>query len=190
MTTVLAVIAIVPAIATVYFFVFWTWFAFWRRHVVLTYAMLLGSFFGFALAVALARDTFLSGRIDMPPAVRTLAWVFVIAVCIVGTIADRQIGFRVRSFMPFFETNGSIELVTTGAYGIVRHPIYATGIAFQLGVFFATGYVAIAASCVVFALGAQWFTRREEERLVELLADPSAYEDYRKRVPRLLPWPR
>lgn len=190
LTTALAVIAIVPAIASVYFFVFWTWFGFWRRHAALTYLMLLGSFVGFAIVVAILRDNALACRLEMPGPVRVAGWVLTVAVVVAGTIADRQIGFRVRSFAPFFETNGSIDLVTTGAYAIVRHPIYAAGIAFQLGVFLATGYVAIAVACAVFALGAQWFTRREEERLVELLADPNAYAEYKQRVPRLLPWPR
>jgi protein-S-isoprenylcysteine O-methyltransferase Ste14 len=39
----------------------------------------------------------------------------------------------------------------------------------------------------VFWLGALWFTRQEERRLVELLADPTAYDGYRARVGRLFP---
>ena len=44
---------------------------------------------------------------------------------VLGFAADRQIGIRVRLFTPFFDRHGRIELKTTGAYGIVRHPIYA-----------------------------------------------------------------
>lgn len=184
------VIAVAPAVATLYFFVFWSWFGFWRRHPALTYAMMLGSFVGFAIAVVVVRDVVLAPAIAMPAPVRAVGWMLAALATIVGTIADRQIGFRVRSFMPFFDGGGPIHLETAGAYGIVRHPIYATGIAFQLGVFLVTGYLAVAASCAVFALGAQWFTRREEAALRELLADPRAYDAYRKRVPRLLPYPR
>jgi len=55
-----------------------------------------------------------------------------------GTVADRQIGLR--SFMPFLDDDGRIQLKTTGAYGVVRHPIYASGIGFQLGVLLVTGF--------------------------------------------------
>jgi protein-S-isoprenylcysteine O-methyltransferase Ste14 len=116
-----------------------------------------------------------------------LGWVIVVAASAVGTVADRQIGFRVRSFTPFFEEHGRLELRTSGAYGLVRHPIYAAAIAFQLGIFLVTGYPVVAVACVVLALGAQWFTRQEEARLVALLDDPTQYERYRERVPALLP---
>jgi protein-S-isoprenylcysteine O-methyltransferase Ste14 len=92
--------------------------------------------------------------------------------------------------MPFFEDHGRIELITTGAYGVVRHPIYATGVGFQLGALLVTGYPAIAVASVVFAAGATWFTRQEERRLIELLDDPATYDRYRARVPALWPWPR
>src|SRR5689334_15385004 len=78
----------------------------------------------------------------------------VVIANVLGMVADRQIGLRVRSFTPFFEAQGRIQLRTTGAYGIVRHPIYAAGVCFQVGVFLASGYWAVAASCVVFTLGA------------------------------------
>ena len=45
----------------------------------------------------------------------------------------------------------------------------------------------MAIALAVFALGAVWFTRQEERRLIALLADPAAYERYRARVPALLP---
>jgi protein-S-isoprenylcysteine O-methyltransferase Ste14 len=56
--------------------------------------------------------------------------------------------------------------------------------------FLATGFVAVAAAAVVFLLGALWFTRQEERRLVGLLADPAAYDRYRARVPALFPMVR
>jgi protein-S-isoprenylcysteine O-methyltransferase Ste14 len=104
-----------------------------------------------------------------------------------GTIADRQIGLRVRSFMPLFDEHGRIELKTTGAYSVVRHPIYAAGSGFQLGIFLVTGYPAVFVAWVVFTLGALWFTRQEEGRLMGLLDDPSEYDRYRQRVPALFP---
>lgn len=187
---VLAILAIVPAIATVYFYAFWTAFSFWRRHRVLTYTFMLGTIGGFAVAVVLLRAHVLALGVAMPPLVQALGWLLVTIACGFGFFADRQIGFRVRSFAPFFDDHGRIELVTTGAYGVVRHPIYASGIWFQLGTLLVTGSLAVAFACAVLTAGALWFTRQEERRLVELLADPTAYDRYRARVPALFPWPR
>jgi protein-S-isoprenylcysteine O-methyltransferase Ste14 len=185
----LAIIAIVPAGAAVYFAVFWTWFDFWRRHRILTYAFMLGTLGGLAVALAVLRQWVLGPAIELPLIVQMVGWALVAIACVFGTVADRQIGMRVRSFAPFFDPHGRIQLRTTGAYGVVRHPIYAAGIYFQLGVFLATGYLSVAAAAVVFALGALWFTRQEERRLVALLDDPDEYDRYRARVPALFPRP-
>jgi protein-S-isoprenylcysteine O-methyltransferase Ste14 len=72
----------------------------------------------------------------------------------------------------------------------VRHPIYASGIYFQLGVLLVTGYFAVATALVVLFLGALWFTHQEELRLRALLDDPAQYDRYRARVRALIPWPR
>jgi protein-S-isoprenylcysteine O-methyltransferase Ste14 len=186
-TRAVALSALVPAIATLHFFVFWTWFAFWRRHPAALYTMAFALIAGFVAAIIVLRGPLLQTAVDLPGAVRVLGWLITAAACVFGTIADRQIGFRIRAFAPFFNPGEKIELRTRGAYGVVRHPIYASGLWFQLGVFLATGYVAVAVAAVVFGSGALWFTRQEERRLVELLADPAAYARYRDRVPALFP---
>jgi protein-S-isoprenylcysteine O-methyltransferase Ste14 len=186
----LSLAAIVPAVATLYFAVFWLGFELWRRHPVLTYTMMLGTFGGAIAAAYVWRAPLLEHQLATPTWVVAIGWVIVGAAWLLGIIADRQLGIRVRSFMPFFDTDGRIALVTTGAYGIVRHPIYAAGLIYQLGMFLVTGYVSIAAAALTFGVGAIWFTRQEERRLVALLEDPKAYDRYRARVPALLPWPR
>jgi protein-S-isoprenylcysteine O-methyltransferase Ste14 len=183
----LATIALVPPASVVYFVIFWTGFSFWRRHVVAIYTVMLGVLGGATVAAFAFADHLLAPAIAMPYAVRVAGGVVVGAATVFGTIADRQIGFRTRAFVPFFDDHGKIELVSTGAYGIVRHPIYASGIAFQLGVFLLTGAIAVAIATVAFALGAVWFTRQEERRLAALLDDPAAYDRYRARVGGLFP---
>jgi protein-S-isoprenylcysteine O-methyltransferase Ste14 len=183
----LALFAILPASASLYFFVFWHWFDYWRRHRAQTYTVLLGTVLATAVALYACRNAVLVGRIAMPVYAQAIGWAIIVLAIALGTIADRQIGFRVRSFLPFFDERGRIELTTTGAYAVVRHPIYAAGIAFQLGATLVTGYPAVAVSCAVLAIGATWFTRQEERRLIGLLDDPAAYEHYRNQVPALLP---
>ena len=183
----LAIIAMVPAAATLYFFAFWTWFPFWRRHRVLTYGFMFCTIGGVAALIIAFRDCLLGPAVEPPLPAVVVGWVLIAAAAIVGMIADRQLGMRIRSFMPFFEPAARIELRTRGAYAIVRHPIYASGLWLQAGVFLVTGYIAIA--LVVLTLGALWFTRQEERRLLELLDDPDAYARYRARVPALFPRP-
>jgi len=185
----LVVLAVTSGSATFYFFLFWTFFDFWRRHPFLTYTMMFSTLIGTAvLAIVFHRYTF-SGRVDVPTAIQILGGLLLAAATIFGTIADRQLGIRVRSFMPFFDDQGHIELRTTGAYAVVRHPIYASGWVFALGVALLTGYPSALIGALVFLLGAMWFTRQEEKRLVALLDDPSAYARYRARVPALFPRP-
>jgi protein-S-isoprenylcysteine O-methyltransferase Ste14 len=184
---VLAFWAVLPAGATLYFFLFWRWFDYWRLRRMLWYGLLLASFGIVGLPAYLLRRWTLGWRFHLPLAVEVLGWTLLAAVTVFGWIADRQIGFRVRSFRPFFEQSPRIDLKTTGAYGVVRHPIYAAGSVFQIAIFLVTGYPIVLASWVVFTLGAQWFTRQEERRLVELLDDPDDYTSYRARVPALFP---
>jgi protein-S-isoprenylcysteine O-methyltransferase Ste14 len=185
-----ALLAMLPAGATLYFFVFWRGFDFWRRHRVATYVMMFGTFFVLGVAAYLARQTVFAWRFHPTTAHLVLGWLILGESWALGLVADRQLGLRIRSFTPFFEENARIALRTTGAYAIVRHPIYASGIGFQLGALLVTGYLAILPAWIVFTLGAVWFTRQEERRLVTLLDDPTAYDRYRARVPALLPWPR
>jgi len=79
------------------------------------------------------------------------------------------------------------RVIDTGPYRFVRHPIY-TGL---IAAIFATGVaVATAASLVgalLIALGL-WQKARTEESFLTAELDPSAYRDYRSRVPMLIPF--
>lgn len=183
----LAILATFPAGATPYFYCFWRWFDFWRRHVFLTFALMLAMIGGLTAALVVLRAHVFGPALDMPWPVQTIGWALIAITFVLAGVADRQLGIRVRSFMPFFEPDGRIELRTTGAYGVVRHPIYAAGIGYQIGAFLVTGYLAVAIAAVILALGALWFTRQEERRLIALLDDPADYDRYRARVPALLP---
>jgi protein-S-isoprenylcysteine O-methyltransferase Ste14 len=139
-----------------------------------------------ALIVVLRRWTY-AGPLRLPVWVELVGWELMAIVTVFGFIADRQIGFRTRFFTPFFEPEGRIELRTTGAYGVVRHPIYAAGIGWLLATFLVTGYPGVLAAWAIFTLSTIWFSKREEEHLVTLLDDPTEYERYKARVPALFP---
>lgn len=187
MLTVLALVAIFPAVATPWFFVFWHWFDVWRNHAAATALLLLAIVGGWTVALIALREPLLEPRITMPWPARALGWVLVGASCLLGVVADRQLGLRLRAGLPFFEKGATIRLRTRGAYALVRHPIYAAGIYYQVAMFLVSGSLAIAAAFVILTPGALWFTTQEERRLAPLVRDATEYEDYRARVGRLLP---
>lgn len=78
------------------------------------------------------------------------------------------------------------ELVTSGPFARVRHPIYSA----LLGMLVATGLalgspLATLAAVAVYVLGTHLRARREERLLAELFGE--TYLAYARRVPRLLP---
>lgn len=170
---------------------FWSLFEFWRRARALTYLFMALTVGAVTLgAYVYEHETWFGGRLAMPLWARTIGWSLIAVATVFGWVAHHQIGVRVRSFAPFFDRRGHIELKTTGAFGVVRHPIYAAGRVFQFGVFLVTGYPSVLLAWAVFGFGAIWFTRKEERRLIELLDDPAEYERYRARVPALFPFLR
>lgn len=184
---VLALLAIFPAIATPFFFVFWSGFDFWRRHPPVIVTLLLGILGSWTASIVVFRVPILAPTIAMPRFLQIVGWAIGIASFVLAIVADRQLGLRVRSGLPFFEKDAKITLRTSGAYAVVRHPIYAAGIYYQVAMFLVTGKLAIATACIVLLVGALWFTKQEEKRLVSLLEDPSEYDRYRARVGALFP---
>jgi len=78
------------------------------------------------------------------------------------------------------------ELIESGPYALVRHPIYTGLIVMALGTAInygrAIGFVVFAALC-----GGLWWKWREEERIMSRQF-PQAYADYKARVPAVIPF--
>jgi len=91
-----------------------------------------------------------------------------------------------RNLTPLPHPTAGADLVETGIYARVRHPIYG-------GVILATlGWGALTAAPVAIALGAVlgpffWLKSNVEERWLE--ARFAAYPDYRRRTRRFIAWP-
>jgi protein-S-isoprenylcysteine O-methyltransferase Ste14 len=79
------------------------------------------------------------------------------------------------------------RVVDTGPYRIVRHPIYT-------GLLLAVYATAAAKGTILGLIGALlvtlglWMKARLEERWLRAELDPGAYEDYRRKVPMLVPF--
>ncbi len=120
-----------------------------------------------------------------PPALRKIGQVCGYLSALAGAVLLIAASLRLgRNLTPFPKPKEDGTLVQTGAYGVVRHPIYSGIILMLLGGALATGRLAR----LVVAFGAIAFfdakSRREEQWLAAQFLDYSAY---RQRVRKLIP---
>jgi len=78
------------------------------------------------------------------------------------------------------------ELIESGPYALVRHPIYTGLIAMALGTAINYGR-AIGFGLFVALCGGLWWKARQEERIMSRHF-PDAYADYKLRVPAIIPF--
>ncbi len=95
------------------------------------------------------------------------------------------LGFRALKTKGQSNTSAKIDLVTSGAYGIVRHPLYS------LGLVLLWANPRMSAADLAFAAAASlylWLGSYHEE--ISLRKEfGKRYVQYSRRVPRLIPWP-
>jgi protein-S-isoprenylcysteine O-methyltransferase Ste14 len=108
-----------------------------------------------------------------------VVWVFAMPLLFLPMAALRKRG-GVQEGMSYTETR---QLVTTGLYGIVRHPQYLGWSLMYLVPFLFNPRWEIALSGVVGIFCVQVFTRQEERQLREKFG--AAYGAYAKAVPRM-----
>jgi protein-S-isoprenylcysteine O-methyltransferase Ste14 len=84
---------------------------------------------------------------------------------------------------------GNQELVTGGAYGVVRHPVYLGALLIWFGLSLCFLSAAAAAITVLYVLPAYLLYMRSEEAMM-LDSFGAQYSRYRREVPMLLPRPR
>ncbi len=89
------------------------------------------------------------------------------------------------SLTPLPEPMPGAPLVTTGAYGRCRHPLYQAVLICSFGVVLALGSLLHLALLLGLAVVLGWKARREERRLVELHPD---YAAYRASTPSIIPF--
>ncbi len=83
------------------------------------------------------------------------------------------------------ETHRTEKIVDTGVYSIVRHPQYLGGLLAHVGIsFLLSAWYSLLVSPLMILL-VYLISRKEEEELIKEFS--KEYEDYKKRVPMLLP---
>lgn len=102
-------------------------------------------------------------ELDIPDALRWIGLSFVIDGVVLAAWAAVTLG---RHFDMEVEVHRGHELVRSGPYAFVRHPIYLGLAAHLLGACLATGNLLLIAGVVLGALPAFVWRAREEERLL------------------------
>ena len=135
-----------------------------------------------ACALAMGISVFFrSPPAGTPEALEVLGEAVAAASCALLAVSVFSLG---RCFGVLPEARG---LVTSGAYKVVRHPLYATEIAAFVGLAIAAPVLANALLLIVL-VGAQRVRMRfEEQALTEAFPE---YERYARTVPALIPAPR
>jgi protein-S-isoprenylcysteine O-methyltransferase Ste14 len=85
----------------------------------------------------------------------------------------------------FGEISGQPQLIDSGVYSLVRHPMYLGILLLCLGVFFAIPSLISLAVCVAFFLFYDKMATYEENDLIRIFG--SDYTAYQKRVPKWFP---
>jgi len=100
-----------------------------------------------------------------------------------GLLAVRELGKQWSLTARVLDAH---ELVQSGPFAQVRHPIYSAllGLLLATGLALSTAWLT-ALAALIYLAGTHWRAAREEALLRAHFG--SAYEDYARRVPRLLP---
>ncbi|UCF97578.1 MAG: isoprenylcysteine carboxylmethyltransferase family protein [Spirochaetaceae bacterium] len=85
----------------------------------------------------------------------------------------------------FGGTEQEYKLLTSGVFGVIRHPMYFGSWLFFVGLTISTLSVASAILCVVIFVFYYVVSRHEEQLLEQKFG--SEYQKYRKRVPMFFP---
>ena len=109
----------------------------------------------------------------------------IVAIVVGGGVTGRGIWDLRSSLSPFPRPTAGAPLVDSGAYQLIRHPIYSGLVLGAIGWGLATGSIlAIGAAGLLFLLLAAK-SHREEAWLTAMHPE---YGAYRRRTKRLIPW--
>ena len=137
-----------------------------------------------AIFAYLARPSWISwARLDLPEWLRWVGAAMMIGTAPVVAWVMRSIG---RNISETVLTKESHELVTTGPYRWVRHPLYSSGLVLLMGLALLSANAFIAALVLVILLVIVIvIIPREEDALIDIFG--TSYESYQSRTGRLMP---
>ena len=127
---------------------------------------------------------FIDGQFAANVALQTIAILLAICSVWLATSAIRELGKQWSLQARLIEGH---KLVTTGVYGLVRHPIYTA----MFGMMLATGlvfshWIALAAAVIVILIGTRIRTNIEESLLRDAFGEE--FKTWKAKVPGLIPF--
>ena len=120
------------------------------------------------------------------PHLDALAWIGAV-LCIAGLLVCIWARFTLgRNWSGVVTLKGGHELITSGPYALVRHPIYTGLLSMFVATVIVLGHVA-GIIAIPFVFVSFWVKLRYEEKLM-LEKFPNEYAAYQQRVKRLIPF--
>lgn len=167
----------------VYWLVLHTQVEFWRRHVRGAYAAAIVAGWGSATLLAWLYGRQLLDAQAVPQLLRWAGVLFILFDAWVIAHVERQLG--ARRLIGHAELAGTGEMKRDGIYARLRHPRYAAMMISTLGACLMAARPAMWCIAAVWAAVVLLMIRLEERELVARFG--VAYEEYRRRVPALIP---
>ena len=160
---------------------------FWRRVGRPSYLILFFLWVPIGYVLSLHSDALLWMGFPESLAVRAVGLALIVLAVVLHAWTADLLGLKATLGLAELDpVDVKRPLVTSGPFGVVRHPSYLAHTMFLLGTFLVAGYLAIGVIVVLDLLLTYFVTIPLEER--ELLKRYGAeYQAYRKTVPKLLP---
>lgn len=115
-----------------------------------------------------------------------LSALFLVVGCLLSWTAKRALG---RQWRVDAGLNADHELVRSGPYRLVRHPIYASMLSMMLATgLMTTAWPFLAAAVALFLMGTEIRVRVEDSLLESRFGDQ--FREYRRSVPAYIPFVR
>jgi len=110
-----------------------------------------------------------------------------LAICTAFLVLGAWLGIKSvkETTLKVAETHRTEKIVTRGVYSIVRHPQYLGGLLAHVGISFLLSAWYSLLSAPLMAVLIYLISRKEEEELIREFG--KEYEDYKKKVPMLIP---
>lgn len=138
------------------------------------------------VTVAGLRD--LLGHRSATPWGLEVSLVGLVAIVVGGLVAVRGVWDLRPSLSPFPRPIAGTPLIESGAYRLIRHPIYSGLVLGAVGWGLVTGSIAAIAAIGAAALLFLWLAGKSRLEEVWLAAEHPGYGAYQRRTKRLIPW--
>lgn len=90
-----------------------------------------------------------------------------------------------RQYSPCLQIKNGHQLIRTGPYARIRHPMYTVLNFFSVGLALLTGNLLVVAFSLMLAFSFPWVAKKEEQMMIETFGDE--YREYMTRTGRFFP---